>query len=47
MKIFREVKGLPDPDAPVVEETAGVAEEVETLEEKPVEVVEEETTTEE
>ena len=49
MKIFREVKGLPDPDAPVVEEvaemtaeeTAGVAEEVETVEEKPVEVEEE------
>ena len=49
MKIFREVKGLPDPDAPVVEEvaeataeeTVGVAEEVETVEEKPVEVEEE------
>ena len=54
MKIFREVKGLPDPDAPVVEATAemtaeeseGAAEEVETVEEKPVEV-EEETTIEE
>ena len=49
MKIFREVKGLPDPDAPVVEEVAemtsekseGAAEEVETVEEKPVEVEEE------
>ena len=48
MKIFREVKGLPDPDAPVVEEVAemtaeeseGAAEEVETVEEKPVEVEE-------